>query len=110
MLRDLFKFFWLCLGIVIAFSSLGMLTFSELANFENLYSTFNMFLQAGLGGYDYAQFEYYNENNHPIKYHLGIWFFYLIQALMTLVFINLIISIMLDTYAELSENRIGLYQ
>ena len=92
------------LGIVV-FSSVATLTLSSNPNFANLFEAARTYIGGSLGAFDLNQYDdmvswqmYYG-----ILMHLSVLFFNMI------LLINLLIAIMSDAYAYLSEVKTGIF-
>lgn len=102
--EDLSKFFVLWGLILVAFSSAGFFIFSELDSFTDLYSTFKVFFGASLG-------------KMPAKYYQGFYlgsevgglYHYAVIIVNMLLMLNVVISILSETYSRLSPQKLGLY-
>ena len=105
MMQDLITFFLLFTLQLIAFSCVGILAFGMLKPYETLFDAFIMFFATAMGNFD---FEVYDEMGPGKKYY-GIAFHIVVILCNLLLMLNLVIAIMSDTYAKLSQVQLGLY-
>ena len=105
MMRDLMTFFFLFSIQLIAFSCVGILTFGSLDAYSTLEGTLFMFLETAFGNWNLS---IYDELSGGKKY-FGIIFHLVAIVINLLLLLNLIIAIMSDTYAQLTDMKLGLY-
>ena len=105
MLVIIFQFLVVYCILLITFSSLASMTLSENPNFSNLFNSCRMYLMASLGNFDILQYD----NLPGWKMYYGIFLHTAVLFLNMILLLNLLIAIMSDEYAALSNVRIGLY-
>jgi hypothetical protein len=105
MLSDLSTFLVLLLIELAAFSCVGVLCFGMLTEYNNIVTTLIMFFQSSMGEWTY---EIYDPLGDQMKY-FGIMFHIVVVIANMILMLNLIIAIMSDTYAQLSDVKLGLY-
>jgi len=98
MMVDMLAFFGIYVIQILAFSCIGMLVFSKLPNYRNLFTTFMMLFETSFGSFDFTQYDALEG-----KKYYGIFFHSLCIIANMLVLLNLVIAIMSDTYSILSE-------
>jgi hypothetical protein len=96
MLTTSMKFILLCLIVLITFTIVGLLLFSDMEEFKTFYLSFNSMYAFALGGFDFEIFtNEYRMSSTSGRVFLGI--FLLIAAILLL---NFLIAIMADAYAN----------
>ena len=106
MLRDLFIFFILFMIELTAFSCVGILSFGNLQDYNNVSVTLVMFFQSALGDWDLS---IYDDAGSDAKKWYGIIFHIFVIAVNMLLLVNLVIAIMSDTYRYFAEIKLGLF-
>ena len=98
-------FFFVYLLNLLVFSCIATLTLTDNPEFANLYEAMRTYLMGSLGDFDLHQYDDYEgwKGQFGFTLHLCVLFMNLI------LMINLLIAIMSDAYAALSEVRTGLY-
>ena len=91
--------------LLITFSSVASMTLSESPNFSNLFNSTRMYLMASLGNFDILQYD----DLPGWKMYYGIFMHVAVLFLNMILLLNLLIAIMSDEYAALSNVRVGLY-
>ena len=81
------------------------MTLSESPNFSNLFNSTRMYLMASLGNFDILQYD----DLPGWKMYYGIFMHVAVLFLNMILLLNLLIAIMSDEYAALSNVRVGLY-
>lgn len=99
------KFLIIYLVGIITFASVATLTLSENPNFIDLFESIRQYLMASLGNFDLFQ---YDELEGWKRYY-GIFLHIIVLFYNMLILVNLLIAIMSDEYASLSEVKTGLY-
>ena len=90
---------------LIVFSSIAALSIAENPNFANIFEALRTYLDASLGNFDLEQYDAYPD----FKRYLGLTLHILVLFINMILIINLLIAIMSDTYARMSDLRVGLY-
>ena len=90
---------------LVTFSCIAALTISENPNFANLFEALRTYLDASLGNFDLRQYDDYE----GFKGSFGLILHVLVLFVNMILIINLLIAIMSDTYARMSDLRVGLY-
>ena len=98
-----FLFIYL-LGLL-TFACVATLTLTSNPNYENLYKAMKTYLEASLGSFDLNQ---YDEEEGWKKY-FGLGMHVMVLFSNMILMINLLIAIMSDQYAVLTEFRTGLF-
>ena len=105
MLQDLMVFLVLFFLQLVAFACVGILAFGMLEEYETLWDAFILHFATSMGGFN---FNMYTPMGDEKKYY-GIVFHKMVLLCTLLLMVNLVIAIMSDTYARLSEVQLGLY-
>ena len=90
---------------LITFSCIAALTITDHPKFSNLWQALRTYLEASLGHFDLHQYDDYI----GFKRWFGMFLHILVLFVNMILIINLLIAIMSDTYARMSDLRIGLY-
>lgn len=104
MIVDMATFFGIFIINLLAFSCVGILIFAKLARYENMTRTFVMLFETSFGTWDLTMYDPLDD-----KKYIGVAFHCIFIIVNLLVLLNLVIAIMSDTYAILSEQKLGLY-
>ena len=104
MMVDLAIFFLLFAIQLIAFSCVGILTFGSIEEYGTLSGTVIMFTESALGNWNFGIYDVMGD-----KKYIGIIFHTILICVNMLLLLNLVIAIMADTWATLSEVKLGLY-
>ena len=108
MMKDLTIFFVLFSIELVAFACVGILSFGNLAEYENLYTTLVMFFESSLGNWNFDIYSADPKMSEAKKWY-GILFHITVLLVNMLLLLNLVIAIMSDTYAEYSSMKLGLF-
>lgn len=90
---------------LLTFASVATLTLSESMNFRDLFNSLRQYLMASLGNFDIFQYD----NLEGWKRYYAIFLHVMVLFSNMILLINLLIAIMSDEYASLSNVRTGLY-
>ena len=99
------KFLVIYLLELLTYASVATLTLSESQNFRDLFESMRQYLMASLGNFDIFQYD----NLEGWKRYYGIFLHVMVLFSNMILLINLLIAIMSDEYASLSNVRTGLY-
>ena len=105
MIKDLIIFLALFFIILIAFSYIGVLAFGSIPQYENITQALILNFTSSLGDWNLS---IYN-NMSPEKQMIATLFHLVVILVTMLILMNLVIAIMSDTYARLTEVKLGLY-
>ena len=105
MLKLFTQFFILYVIELVTFSCIAALTLTDNPNFSNLFEALRTYLNASLGEFDLEQYDNYS----GFKQYFGLIMHVLVLFINMILIINLLIAIMSDTYARMSDLRVGLY-
>ena len=105
MMQLLMQFMVLTLLQLFMFGCIAALTLSDNPNFANLYLAIKTYLMSALGSFDLDQYEDYQ----GFKRWFGLALHVLVLFANMILLINLLIALMSDQYARMSEQRIGLF-
>ena len=106
MTKDLSIFFVLLAIELIAFSCVGLLSFGSLPEYDSLYTTMIMFFMTAMGDWE---IDLYDGLEIGYMQVAGVLFHCTVIVINLLIMVNLVIAIMTDTYAKLSEVQMGLF-
>ena len=90
---------------ILTFSCIAALTLTTNPNFSNLFEASKTYVSSSLGSFE---FEQYDESDDWKSYY-GLFLHLAVLFSNMILMINLLIAIMSDTYAQLSELRTGLF-
>lgn len=105
MIKDLLTFLALFFIILIAFSYVGILAFGSIKEYESLSPAFILMFTSALGDWNFTIYEEIPEE----KRFTAIMFHLIVICITMLILLNLVIAIFSDTYARLTEVRLGLF-
>jgi hypothetical protein len=105
MSQDMGTFFGLFFLQIVAFSAVGVLSFGEIHEYNDLPSAVIMIFQTAMGNWDFTIYDVLSEERRVI----GIIFHFILICVNLLLLLNLMIALMSDTYADLSEFKKSLY-
>ena len=104
MISDLLIFSVLWIIQLLIFACIGTLVFAELPEFDNFYDTIVLLLETSMGEWDLSIYE-----NLSLGYTTGQIFHLSVLILNLILFLNLVIAILSETYARFSKVKLGLY-
>ena len=105
MVLIILRFLVIYLLELLTYASVATLTLSESQNFRDLFESMRQYLMASLGNFDIFQYD----NLEGWKRYYGIGLHVMVLFSNMILLINLLIAIMSDEYASLSNVRTGLY-
>lgn len=104
MVKDTFKFLFIYFLFLILYSAVGYVMFADIEAYKTFEDTLLTMYDAGLGGYDFGAYDDSGLTHSTIgKIYL---FVYLLVSLILLL--NLLIAILSDSYAAMTEKSVGL--
>ena len=106
MMKNMSTFFVLFLINLIAFACVGILSFGNMKEYATLESTLVMFFESALGAWDMTIYE--NAGSES-KQWFGVLFHIAVLIVNMLLLLNLVIAIMSDTFAKLTDLKDGLF-
>ena len=108
MMKDLTIFFVLFMIELVAFACVGILSFGNIKEYNDLWTTLVMFFESSLGNWDFGIYDSDPKMTLAKKWY-GILFHITVLLVNMLLLLNLVIAIMSDTYAEYSSMKLGLF-
>jgi len=106
MMKDMSVFFVLFLIELVAFACVGILSFGNLKEYDNLAVALVMFFESSLGQFD---MKIYDNAGSDAKRWFGVVFHITVLIVNMLLLLNLVIAIMSDTFARYSDVMLGLF-
>ena len=82
--------------------------FFHVKEFPGFYETIQIHFYASFGDYDFAMFDAYDDR--PLLKYFGHCYIILYLFINLLLLLNMVIAMMADTYAQMSEVKMGLYK
>lgn len=104
LLKELATFTVLWVTQLFIFACIGYLVFGELFEYRDLQNTLILLLQASLGQWDLRIYD-----NLEIGPMYGVGFQVVVMIINTLLFLNLVIAILTETYVRFAKVQLGLY-
>ena len=108
MVNDILTFLILFIIQLIGFSLFGVIYFFEVKEFTDFYESVKIMFYASFGSYDLAIFDVYKDDR-PAMMYIGHVFLILYVTANLFLLLNMVVAMMADTYANMSEVKRGLY-
>ena len=109
MFKDVAQFIVIWFIVLIAFASVGFMTFKEVPNLRKFDESLVYFFKAALGSFDLDIFAETYLPARPLLHKLGIYFVLVFVFINLVILINVVIAMMADTYGLMSSIRLGQY-
>ena len=109
MFKDVGQFIIIWFIVLIAFSSVGFMTFQEVPSLRKFEDSFIYFFQAALGEFDLDIFAETYLPARPLLHKLGIYFVLVFVFINLVILINVVVAMMSDTYGVMSSVKLGQY-
>ena len=116
MTLDLSKFMILWFCVILMFSCVALLIFSELDSFNDLLSIFVIYFEAALGNWNLKIYKlppggglYSDGPYDETLYNIGIFYHVLILLINLVLFLNFVIAILSATFANYQDKQLGLF-
>ena len=108
MISDIVQFLIIYVMQLIAFTMFASMAFFAVPEFIDFYETFLYMFNASFGSYNLIIFEVYTDTLPEMKY-VGHAFFLFFLFFNLVLLLNMVIAMMADTYAALTEIKVGIY-
>lgn len=94
---------------LLAWSSVGLLIFGELSEYDSIPNTFIMLFSTSFGNWDFTIYDALSKNGSSGIVYFGIIFHIIFILMNGLIFLNLVIAIMSNVINKVSITKDGLF-
>ena len=108
MVNDILTFLVLFIIQLIGFSLFGVIYFFQVKEFTDFYEAVKIMFYASFGSYDLAIFDVYKDDR-PAMMYIGHVYLVVYVTINLFLLLNMVVAMMADTYANMSEVKKGLY-
>lgn len=111
MVVDLMQFLVIWGMVLLMFSSVSVLVFGALPTYSTLFNALMYWCKAGLGGFDFSTMVGNDARGVRMEwlYDIGVIYTFVFLLVNLVLLFNLVIAILSDTFAVLSEFKTGLF-
>ena len=95
--------------VLLGYSSVGFITFSEVPKLFSFKQSLIYFLQASFGSFYLEIFDATYLPDRPNLNRIGIYFVLSFVFLNLIILINVVIAMMTDTYSYMTFRKLGIY-
>lgn len=106
MITDIVQFLFIYILQLMAFALVGSMAFVQVQEFNGFYKTILYLFDASFGTYDLAIFDSYER---PVMRYIGQAFMIIFLFINLILLLNMVIAMMSDTYALMTEISRGVY-
>ena len=108
MFKDVGQFLVVWFFVLLAFSSVGFITFREVEGLGSMEDAMFFFFQVAFVNFDLDAFDVVYADR-PVMKRLGKYFVLLFLFINAVILLNVVIAMMADTYGFMTNLRIGIY-